>query len=99
MKRFKKPAATETSSSPRGETAPSRADDSREASVRLTALATLAGAALAATTASAVAAWHGYISHPLGFAFAAPGELKGEKGTHRGPGARPRDPHLYPLVR
>ena len=52
--------------------------------MRLTALATLAGAALAAMAAPATAAWHGYISHPLGFAFAAPGELKVEKGTYRG---------------
>jgi hypothetical protein len=31
----------------------------------------------------ASAAWRGYISHPLGFAFAAPGELKVEKGTYK----------------
>ena len=50
--------------------------------MRLTALATLVGA-LAAMTAPATAAWRGYISHPLGFAFAAPGELKVEKGTYQ----------------
>ncbi len=66
--------------------------------MRLTALATLAGAALAATTAPAVAAWHGYISHPLGFAFAAPGELKVEKGTYRGAVAGPRDTIVYRFV-
>jgi hypothetical protein len=36
-----------------------------------------------ATMAPAAAAWHGYISHPLGFAFALPGELKAEKGTYQ----------------
>ena len=34
-------------------------------------------------TAPATATWRGYISHPLGFAFAAPGELKVETGTYR----------------
>ena len=52
--------------------------------MRLKALAILVGAALAATSAPATAAWRGYISHALGFAFAAPGELKVEKGTYRG---------------
>src|SRR3984893_13306494 len=66
--------------------------------MRLTALATLAGAALAAMTAPAMAAWHGYISHPLGFAFAAPGELKVEKGTYRGAVARPHDTIVYRFV-
>ncbi len=52
--------------------------------MRFTALASLAGAALMAMTAPAgAAAWKGYISHPLGFAFAAPGELKVEKGTYQ----------------
>ena len=46
--------------------------------MRVTALATLVGAALATTIGPALAVWHGYISHPLGFAFAAPGELKVE---------------------
>jgi len=41
------------------------------------------GAALVTTMAPASAAWRGYISHPLGFAFAAPGELKVEKGTYK----------------
>jgi hypothetical protein len=61
-------------------------------------LATLAGAALAAMTAPAMAAWHGYISHPLGFAFAAPGQLKVEKGTYRGAVAGPRDTLVYRFV-
>jgi hypothetical protein len=59
------------------------------------ALAILAGAALTAMTAPAMAAWHGYISHPLGFAFAAPGELKVEKGTYRGAVAGTRDTIVY----
>ena len=63
--------------------------------MRLTALATLVGAALAATAAPAAAAWHGYISHPLGFAFAAPGEIKVEKGSYRGALAGTRDTVVY----
>jgi hypothetical protein len=66
--------------------------------MRLTALATLVSAALAAMTAPAVAAWHGYISHPLGFAFAAPGVLKVEKGTYRGAVAGPHDTLVYSFV-
>jgi hypothetical protein len=62
--------------------------------MRLTALATLAGA-LAATTAPAAAAWRSYISHPLGFAFAAPGELKTEKGSYRSALAGQRDTTVY----
>jgi hypothetical protein len=62
--------------------------------MRLTALAILAGA-LAATSAPATAAWRGYISHPLGFAFAAPGELKVEKGTYSGAVAGSRDTIIY----
>src|SRR6266481_1149112 len=66
--------------------------------MRLTALATLVGAVLAAMTAPAMAAWHGYISHPLGFAFAAPGELKVEKGTYRSAVAGPHDTFVYRFV-
>jgi hypothetical protein len=52
--------------------------------MRSRALATVLGAAFAAASAQATAAaWRGYISHPLGFAFAAPGELKVETGTYR----------------
>ncbi len=66
--------------------------------MRLTALATLAGAALATMIAPANAAWRGYISHPLGFAFAAPGEIKVEKGTYRGAVAGPRDTVVYRFI-
>ena len=63
--------------------------------MRLTALATLVGAALATITAPAMAAWHGFISHPLGFAFAAPGMPKVEKGTYSGAVAGQRDTLIY----
>lgn len=53
--------------------------------MRLAVLATLAGVALTAITGPAQAAWMGYISHPLGFAFAGPGEMKVEKGTYTSP--------------
>jgi hypothetical protein len=66
--------------------------------MRLAALATLVGAALATMTAPAMAAWRGYISHPLGFAFAAPGELKVEKGSYRGDVAGPHDTLVYRFV-
>jgi hypothetical protein len=66
--------------------------------MRLTALAALVGTVLAATTAPAMAAWRGYISHPLGFAFAAPGELKVENGTYRGAVAGPYDTIVYRFV-
>jgi hypothetical protein len=65
--------------------------------MRFTVLATLVGA-LAAMTTPATAAWRGYISHPLGFAFAAPGELKVEKGTYRGAVAGEHDTLVYRFV-
>jgi hypothetical protein len=55
---------------------------------------TLVGATIVGTT-PATAAWRGYISHPLGFAFAAPGELKIEKGTYRGAVAGERGTLVY----
>ena len=64
--------------------------------MRLTALAILVGAALMATPA--MAAWRGYISHPLGFSFSAPGELKVEKGIYRGALAGARDTFVYSFV-
>ena len=66
--------------------------------MRFTALATLAGAALMAITTPAMAVWRGYISHPLGFSFSAPGELKVEKGTYRGAVAGQRDTLVYRFV-
>ena len=66
--------------------------------MRFTGLVFLAGAALAVVPAPAQAAWHGYISHPLGFAFAAPGELKVEKGTYGGAVAGPHDTLVYRFV-
>jgi hypothetical protein len=51
--------------------------------MRAWTLAALASTALVAMMTPASAAWRGYISHPLGFAFAAPGELKVEKGTYK----------------
>ena len=63
--------------------------------MRLTALATLVGAELATVAAPAMAAWHGFISHPLGFAFAAPGMPKVEKGTYSGAVAGQRDTLIY----
>jgi hypothetical protein len=62
--------------------------------MRLAALATLVGA-LAVTTAPAMAAWRPYISHPLGFAFAAPGDPKVEKGAYRGTVAGLRNTVVY----
>ena len=66
--------------------------------MRLTALAILVGAALAATAVPATAAWRGYISHPLGFAFAAPGELKVEKGTYGGAVAGTHNTTVYRFI-
>src|SRR5689334_10682652 len=63
--------------------------------MRFTGVAILAGAALAAMTVSAQAAWHAYISHPLGFAFAAPGELKVGKGSYNGAIAGRHDTLIY----
>ena len=66
--------------------------------MRFTGFVLLAGAALAGMTAPAQAAWHGYISHPLGFNFAAPGELKIEKGTYSGAVAGRHDTLIYRFV-
>jgi hypothetical protein len=63
--------------------------------MRRTLLSILVGALSAATISPALAAWHGYISHPMGFAFAAPGEIKVEKGTYRGDVAGTRDAIIY----
>jgi hypothetical protein len=63
--------------------------------MRLTVLATLVGTSLATMIAPATAVWRGYISHPLGFAFAAPGEVKVEKGTYRAEVAGTRETVVY----
>ena len=63
--------------------------------MRLPVLVALVGVALAAMTAPAMAQWRGYISHPLGFAFAAPGEMKVEKGTYNSAIAGPHDTLVY----
>src|SRR5258705_13352480 len=60
--------------------------------------AALMGAVLMSMTGPATAAWRGYISHPLGFAFAAPGDLKVEKGTWRGAVAGTRETIVYRFV-
>ena len=65
--------------------------------MRLAALASLAGA-LVVMNASAQSVWRAYISHPLGFAFAAPGELRMEKGTYRGEVAGARDTIVFKFV-
>jgi len=52
--------------------------------MRFMALSALVFTALGTISLPAEAAtWRGYISHPLGFAFAAPGELKVEKGSYQ----------------
>ena len=66
--------------------------------MRLASLVFLAAAGFATMTAPAQAAWHGYISHPMGFAFAAPGELKVEKGTYKGAVAGTQDTLIYHFV-
>src|SRR5262249_11132662 len=66
--------------------------------MRLAALATMVGAMLAAVTAPAEAAWRGYISHPLGFAFAAPGDLKVEKTSYGGAGSGAREATIYRFI-
>jgi hypothetical protein len=66
--------------------------------MRRTFLSILMGALSAAMMSPAMAAWHGYISHPMGFAFAAPGEIKVEKGTYRGDVAGTRDAIIYSFV-
>ena len=53
--------------------------------MRLAVLAALIGVVLSAMTTPAAAQWRPYISHPLGFAFAAPGAMKLEKGTYNSP--------------
>jgi len=66
--------------------------------MRITVLAFSAGFGLVLAAAPAEAAWRGYISHPLGFGFAAPGDLKVEKGTYKGAVAGSLDAIVYRSV-
>jgi hypothetical protein len=66
--------------------------------MRLTALAILACIVLAAMTGPAAAQWRPYISHPLGFAFAAPGPMKVEKGTYEAPVAGRNETLVYAFM-
>lgn len=69
--------------------------------MRWTALPVAAITGLFALTTPASAAWHGYISHSLGFAFAmpaAPNELKIEKTTYKGAVAGTRDVMVWSTV-
>jgi hypothetical protein len=66
--------------------------------MRFGALVECVAAAFLIMTAPASAAWHGYISHPLGFAFAAPGELKVEKGKYQGTVAGAHDALIFRSV-
>jgi hypothetical protein len=61
-------------------------------------LSILVGALSAAMMSPAMAAWHAFISHPMGFAFAAPGALKVEKGTYRSDVAGTRDATIYSFI-
>jgi hypothetical protein len=62
--------------------------------MRGTAMAIGAGMALA-SVAPAQAAWKSYISHPFGFSFEAPGEIKLEKGTYQATIAGNRETVVY----
>jgi hypothetical protein len=64
----------------------------------LAVVAGVASVALAAMAVPATAQWRGYISHPLGFAFAAPGALKVEKGSYQGDLAGTRETLVYSFV-
>ncbi len=68
--------------------------------MRFTGLALVACATLGLLGAPAAnaAPWRGYISHSLGFAFAAPGEMKVEKGTYQGAVAGKRDTIIYRFI-
>jgi hypothetical protein len=63
--------------------------------MRAVMVAAVVGVLLAVSGTPAMAAWRGYISHPLGFAFAAPGELKMEKGTYRSALTGPHETLTY----
>ena len=66
--------------------------------MRFTTLTSLISAALAILTVPAEAAWHSYISRPLGFSFEAPGDLKTEKGNYDAAVAGKHDAIIYRSV-
>jgi hypothetical protein len=66
--------------------------------MRRIAIAALVGASLAAMTVPANAAWKSYVSHPLGFSFEAPGEVKTTTGAFRGSVAGPRETIVFRSV-
>jgi len=66
--------------------------------MRLLALAILAGITLTAMTVPVSAQWRPYISHPLGFAFAAPGEMKIERGTYTSAKVGTRNTLVYSFL-
>jgi len=63
--------------------------------MRIVTLAALMSAALAISTAPAVAEWKSYISKDLGFSFMAPGEVKAELGTYRAEVSGPRQTIVF----
>jgi hypothetical protein len=63
--------------------------------MRFTSLGVVACVAWAAASAPAQAAWKSYISHPLGFSFEAPGEVKTAKGTYEAPVAGKRSTYVF----
>jgi hypothetical protein len=60
--------------------------------------AALAGISIALAAAPAQAAWHSYVSKPLGFSFEAPGEVKAQVGDSRFEIAGPRQTVVFRSV-
>jgi len=63
--------------------------------MRKLTLGFLSGAVVAMAAMSAQAAWKNYVNKELGFAFAAPGEMKASVGTFRGAVSGPRESISY----
>jgi hypothetical protein len=63
--------------------------------MRLTVLGGVIAMALAASAPADAAPWKPYISHEMGFAFAAPGDMKVAKGSYSGAVAGKRDTIEY----
>jgi len=55
----------------------------------------MAGIALAGSVAPAHAAWEYYISHPLSFSLAMPGEIAASRGTYEAPVAGTQDTIVF----